>query len=174
MSRSLLIVFDLDGTIWDHEDASQLKPPLKRVSKNSIIDSEGQRLNVYNDVRRVLEELRRAKNIFLAIASWNKPEIVKPILKLLDLVAYFDYIIIEFTDRKDLMIKRIVDSIRRDYDIIIPPENIIYIDDRDVHISKIRETLGNVIFIRMWHDVKSYNELSDKVLSIISNAGNTS
>lgn len=162
-----LIVFDLDGTLWDHEDASQLSPPLRRISEDVIVDSKGERLQLHPNVRRVLSKLRERRDLILAVASWNKADKVKPILELLGIKEYFDYIVIEFTDRKDLMIKRIMKQIEKDKSIRLSPEDIIYIDDREVHINDIRRAIGNVIFIKMWHDVKSFDELSERILEII-------
>ncbi len=39
------------------------------------------------------------------------------------------------------------------------PREIIYIDDRDIHIDEIRELVGEVNSIKAWRDFKSYKEL---------------
>ena len=119
-----LVVFDLDGTLWDHEDASQLIPPLKKLSEDVIVDSKGERLRLHPNVRRILSKLKEIHNVILAVASWNKPDRVKPILKLLSIKEYFDYIVIEFTDRKDLMIRRIVKQIEKDRNVRLLPQNL--------------------------------------------------
>lgn len=46
-----LAVLDADGAILDHEDITALILPFKCISRNSIIDVKGERINLKNDVR---------------------------------------------------------------------------------------------------------------------------
>jgi len=40
-------------------------------------------------------------------------------------------------------------------------EDVIYVDDRDLHIDEIEMALPEVEFIHMWVDVKSFEELRE-------------
>lgn len=38
-------------------------------------------------------------------------------------------------------------------------DDVIYVDDRAIHVDKIKQELPDVDFIHMWVDVKSFEEL---------------
>ena len=73
-------------------------------------------------------------------------------------MRFLNFYIIEYHDRKDLMIKKIINWYERECEEIKPSE-IVYIDDRDIHIKQIRENIGEVFFIMIWRDVRGYNEI---------------
>ena len=106
-----LIVFDLDKTLWDHEDASTLEPPYKRIGEDSIVDSHGRTLSLYPNVRNILKELK-SRGLLLAIASWNL-ERVGEILRILDIAKYFDVICIEPHPDKAKMLRKILMELRK-------------------------------------------------------------
>jgi len=152
-----LVVLDADGTIWDHEDITALTLPFKRISRNSIIDVKGERVNLKNGVRDLLRELKRRK-IFVALASWNKPEYVYQALKLFGIEKYFDYIKAEFNPAKHLMIQEILQSLENK-GIKLNPNQILYVDDRTVHLEDIRREIGDIRFLQMNKDIKNLLEI---------------
>ena len=36
-----LLFMDLDGTMWDHKNVSELSPPFRRVLETRVVDSRG-------------------------------------------------------------------------------------------------------------------------------------
>lgn len=150
-----LLILDLDGTLWNHEDASQLVPPYK-AEGNKVIDAYGRELELFEGVREFLEWAE--KKFVLSIASWNMEEVVKPILEVLDIWKYFKFPKIEYHPNKASMIKRTVEQLRNiGYEI----DEIIYIDDRTLHVEEVKREIPKIKFIHMWVDVKSFEELKE-------------
>ncbi|MBO3757961.1 MAG: magnesium-dependent phosphatase-1, partial [Candidatus Brockarchaeota archaeon] len=63
---------------------------------------------------------------------------------------------------KHLMIQKIIRNLS-EKGINISPNEILYIDDRDIHLSKIKEKVGNVKFLKFGVDVKNWQEVIDKI-----------
>jgi len=152
-----LIIFDLDGTIWDHEDISSLKLPFHKISDNIIIDSNGVIVKLHPHVHEVLNELYNM-NICLTIASWNNWDHAYNALKAFNLIKYFKYIAIENHPRKHELIAKIINWYKESFSEIDFSE-ILYIDDRTIHLNDIYSNIGPIKFIQMWIDIKSYHEL---------------
>ena len=152
-----LVVLDADGTLWDHEDITILTLPFKRISEDSIIDIKGECVNLKNDVRELLRELKK-RGIFVTLVTWNKPEHVYQALRLFGIEKYFDYVKAEFHPNKHLMIKEILQSLEKK-GIKLKPEQILYVDDRTVHLEDIRREIGNIRFIQMNKDIKNLLEV---------------
>jgi len=150
-----LLVLDLDGTLWDHEDASILDPPFE-FRGDRLIDSTGQELCLFPGVREFLEWA--SERFTLSIASWNLKEKVRPILEGFGLWDYFLFPKIEDHPNKADMIRRTLEELAL---IGYTVEDVIYVDDRDVHIDDIKVILPEVDFIHMWVDVKSFEELRE-------------
>jgi len=155
MTKIRLVIFDLDCTLWDHDDASTLRPPFRLENEDTIIDANGIKLKLFPGVREVLEKLRK-KNKFLAVASWNKYSKVIKILKALKLDRFFDVICIEDHPFKDNMLLKILGEFRK-RGILIKPNEVIFVDDRELHKKQVVKF--GVIFVQMWKDVKSFQEL---------------
>ncbi|WP_258083714.1 magnesium-dependent phosphatase-1 [Thermococcus thermotolerans] len=148
-----LLVLDLDGTLWDHEDASRLTPPYE-FHDDYLIDSNGGELHLFPGVREFLEWAR--DRFVLSIASWNVEERVRPILEGFGLWDYFVSPKIEFHPHKADMTRRTLEEMKSaGYEI----DRVIYIDDRDIHLDEIKMELPGVHFVHMWVDVKSFEEL---------------
>lgn len=150
-----LLVLDLDKTLWDHYDASQLVPPF-RIHDTELIDSLGNKLRLFNGV---LEFLEWAKERFiLSIASWNVEELVEPILEEFNIRDYFVFPKIEnHPDKADMIFRTIQELKSVGYEI----EEVLYIDDRTIHLDEIKKRIPNMKFIHMWQDVKSFEELKE-------------
>lgn len=43
--------------------------------------------------------------------------------------------------------------------IYVTPEEVVYIDDRTIHLEDILKHVGNVVFIRMWREIRNFDEL---------------
>lgn len=150
-----LFVLDLDSTLWDHEDASALVLPYE-FSGDCLTDSLGQELCLFPGVRGFLEWA--SERFVLSIASWNIEERVRPILEGFGLWNYFIFPKIEGHPDKGDMIRRTIEELRSiGYDI----DDIIYIDDRAIHIDGVKMAVPGVDFIHMWVDAKSFEELME-------------
>ena len=150
-----LLVLDLDGTLWDHEDASALVPPYE-FGGDCLTDSLGQELCLFPGVRRFLEWA--SERFVLSIASWNIEERVRPILEGFGLWDYFRFPKIENHPNKGDMIARTLRELELSgYDV----EGVIYVDDRDIHVEDVKTVVPSIRFIHMWRDAKSFEELRE-------------
>ena len=88
----MLIVFDLDFTLWDCGGTwcDHTNPPYYK--QNGIIRDEDQRkIRLYPDVRGILEELHE-KNVLLGVASrTGAPDWADELMQLFDIKKYFEY-----------------------------------------------------------------------------------
>jgi len=152
-----VLILDLDGTLWGHEDASRLVPPFT-VNGNCVIDDYGEELHLFPGVREFLEWA--SERFVLSIASWNVEDLVRPILEALEIWGYFRHPKIEGHPNKADMIRRTLEQLEIEgYEI----SEVIYVDDRKIHLRDIRRSVPNVKFIQMWVDVKSFEELKRKL-----------
>ncbi len=80
----------------------------------------------------------------LSIASWNVEERVRPILEGFGLWDYFVFPKIEFHPDKADMIRRTLRELELSgYDV----EEVIYVDDRDIHIEDVKTAISFIRFI---------------------------
>jgi len=150
-----LLVLDLDGTLWDHEDASRLVPPYE-FHGDYLTDAYGEELHLFPGVLEFLEWA--SWRFLLTIASWNLEEKVRPILEGFGLWDYFLFPKIEGHPNKADMIMRTLGELASvGYTI----GDVIYVDDRDIHVDEIRMAIPEVDFVHMWVDVKSFEELME-------------
>ncbi|MDH5770118.1 MAG: magnesium-dependent phosphatase-1 [Candidatus Bathyarchaeota archaeon] len=152
-----LVVFDADMTLWDHFDVSSLKLPFKRVDENSLVDAKGASFSLFNGIRELLQELKKMR-IMVALATWNKPEHVSEAIHLLEMEQFFTSVESEFHSGKHLLIKKILSKLSKE-GIQVKPGEILYVDDRNIHLRDIRDTVGKVAFLQMWKDVKAPYEI---------------
>jgi len=169
VSKVWLVCVDLDGTLWDCPDVSKLRLPFYKISDESFRDSEGTIVSLIPGAKLFLEELKNHDNFITSTLSWNEYEKAYEALRLLQLVKYFDYIVIENHPRKDLMLLKLMRIIEREHGIKIKPNNIVYIDDRDIHIKDIKDNIGEeVMFIQIWKDSVDFYKLIEVVKEIAS------
>ncbi|NJE05287.1 magnesium-dependent phosphatase-1 [Thermococcus sp. M36] len=148
-----LLILDLDGTLWDHEDASRLIPPYE-FHGDYLRDVHGEGLRLFPGVRDFLGWA--SERFVLSIASWNVEERVRPILEGFGLWGYFVFPKIEFhSDKADMIRRTLREMESAGYEI----DHVTYIDDRNIHVDEIKMELPEVHFIHMWVDVKSFEEL---------------
>jgi len=150
-----LLILDLDGTLWDHEDASALVPPYE-FNGDCLTDSTGQKLCLFPGVREFLEWA--SERFILSIASWNVEKKVRPILEGFGLWHYFAFPKIENHPNKGDMIVRTL----KELEILgYKVEEAIYVDDRDIHIGEVKTAVPSIRFVHMWRDAKSFEELRE-------------
>ncbi|KUJ99680.1 MAG: Uncharacterized protein XD43_0663 [Thermococcales archaeon 44_46] len=121
-----------------------------------LIDAYKKELHLFPGVRDFLEWA--SERFILTIASWNLEERVRPILEGFGLWDYFMFPKIEGHPNKADMIKRTVEELTS---IGYSLEEIIYVDDRAIHIDDIRTIFPDIKFIQMWVDAKSFEELRE-------------
>ncbi|NJE04506.1 magnesium-dependent phosphatase-1 [Thermococcus sp. MV11] len=149
----ILLVLDLDGTLWDHPDASRLSPPYE-FHGDYLVDSTGEELHLFPGVREFLEW--SGERFVLSIASWNVEEKVRPILEGFGLWDYFRFPKIEnHPDKADMITRTLRELELSGYDV----GGVIYVDDRDIHIEDVKTIVPSIQFIHMWKDAKSFEEL---------------
>jgi len=146
-----LVVFDADGTLWEHSDISSLSPHFSKIDENTLIDRDGIEIRLFPDVRRLLNELT-ARGIVVSMASWNKPEPVFEALRKLDILHYFTHPKVEFHPNKHEMMKGLLTGLEAE-GTAVKPEEILYIDDQMSHIEKIRKDIGAVNFLQFGVDI---------------------
>ncbi len=152
-----LVALDLDGTLWDCEDISLLTPPFRRVREGVIVDSEGREVRV----REGVEDFLRwcvAKGLILATLSWNDPRKALEALRALGLLKYFRYHAIEYHPRKHEMLLKLLRRLRSE-GVNVRPEEVVYVDDRDIHVDDVIKHVGTVKFLHFGIDVRDFHEL---------------
>lgn len=160
-----LVVLDLDRTLWNHPDASRLVEPLTLINHNTIADGKGEVLRLHPHVRWFLENTSRL-GVPLTIASWNYPEITVRVLEVLGLKNYFSYLGIEPHPHKYKVLLKIIEWYKQRYGFIQPPE-ILYVDDRRIHLDEIHSHVGQVLFLQMWVDIPGFRELYEYILTLL-------
>ena len=156
--RSLRVLFiDLDGTIWNHLDVSALTPPFRRIGTDVIEDSAGIKVRLSRGVREFLVGVRKL-GIIIASLSWNNPVKALEIIKAFGINHLFDVHYIEPHPRKGEVMAYALMDLSEKLNIRLGPENVVYIDDRDIHISEVREKVGDVLFLHAWRDFKDFKE----------------
>lgn len=88
----MLVVFDLDFTLWDAGGTwcDHTSAPYRKQN-GYIIDSEDRRIVLYPEVRSILESLHE-RGISMALASrTHSPGTAKLLLELLGIDHYFDF-----------------------------------------------------------------------------------
>ncbi len=156
-----LLVLDLDGTVWDHPDASSLQPPYTKLDDDVAVDSRGTRVTLTKGVRWFLEKVYG--KVALAVCSWNKWDNAFELLKIFDLHKFFGYLGIEPHPHKYLVFEKIIEWYKSEYGRSIRAEEILYVDDRRIHLDEIYEHIGNVRFVQMGVDVRDFYELYELV-----------
>jgi len=152
-----LVILDGDGVLWDHQDLSALSLPFRLSNRDTIVDANGERVRLLKGVRKLLRILAK-RGIIVTLATWNKPEHVTQALQLFKVDEYFRVVEARFHPDKHLMIKTILEKLMNE-DVTMEPNQILYVDDRTVHIADVRKEIGGVHFLQMHVDVKDPLEI---------------
>lgn len=160
-----LVILDLDLTLWDHRNVTALARPFKSAGDDAVVDQTGVRVSLYPGVRTLLDGLR-ARKLIIAAASWNEPDAVQEIFDLLDLNHYFDHKKVEPHPNKE----RLVAALFRDLEAAgrsLSPSEVLYIDDRRIHLDAIHAAVGPIRFLQFGVDIQR----PDDVLAHLDSAG---
>jgi len=152
-----LVILDGDGVLWDHQDLSALSLPFRLSNQDTIVDANGERVRLLKGVRKLLRTLAK-QGIIVTLATWNKPEHVTQALQLFKVNEYFRVVEARFHPDKHLMIKNILEKLMNE-GVMIEPNQMLYVDDRTVHIADVRKEIGDVHFLQMHVDVKDLLEI---------------
>lgn len=152
-----LVIFDCDRTLWDHHNVSELRPPFRRVDENTVEDQDGIRVRLLPGARELLDELKR-QGIILSIASWNRPEPVFQILDLLGLSPYFTRPKVEFHPYKERTVAVLLKELAED-GVTLAPEEILYIDDRPLHLRRMKAALGPIRTLQAGQDISDLRKV---------------
>jgi len=153
----VVVFMDLDGTLWDHEDISQLTLPFKRISSEEIVDSSGVVVRVYRIALELLDYASR-RGFILSTLSWNDPHKALEALRVLGLENVFHYHAIENHPDKALMAKRVVGEVKKRFEKCRNPIAIIYIDDRVIHLEEMKREFKDLLYIKAWESCKSLSD----------------
>jgi magnesium-dependent phosphatase-1 len=159
-----LVVFDADKTLWTHPNVSSLVPPFKLINSDTLTDANGETFQLFDGVRELLRGLEDRK-VISTVASWNRPEPVKEALRLFAVDRFFKIVKAEFHPDKYLMIESIISELVRT-GIELNAHEILYVDDRTLHLEQIMKRIGPIHFIQMWVDVKTHSEIMEYVKKI--------
>ncbi|MDR7482571.1 MAG: magnesium-dependent phosphatase-1 [Armatimonadota bacterium] len=160
-----LVILDCDLTLWNHANVTALRLPFERDGDDAVRDQDGVRVALYPGVRRLLAGLR-ARKLVVAAASWNRPEPVAQIFALLGLEPYFDLRKVEPHPHKERMVAALVGELAG-RGLALRPEEILYVDDRRIHLDAIHASVGPVRFLQMGHDIQR----PDEVLGYLDDLG---
>lgn len=166
MPRRWLFLLDLDGTLWDNEDISLLNPPFKKMDSDVIVDSNGVRVRLNNDMVKLLNWARE-NGAITSTLSWNIPDNAISALQAYEVIDLFDYITIENTHRKDKMIMKLLERIKIEKGLEFKACEIVYIDDRDIHIPDIYSNIGHINFFRAWIDFNTFEEAVNLIIDAL-------
>jgi len=157
-----IVFLDLDGTVWSSLDISAQKPPFRKVSENKIVDFEGLPIELNFGVKEFLIWARRNRLKVYSL-SWNIPEIAIEALKAFEIFEMFDGHFIEYHPYKGMLMKKALNNLGLD----VKPCQIVYVDDRDMHLENVRKEVGNVVFIQIGVDVKHFLELKSVLKNLL-------
>lgn len=166
LCRPRALFIDLDLTLWNHSNLSLTNPPYTRVGVNAIVDSRGERIELNYGAREFLEWAREA-GLMLFTLSWNEPAKAVKALKALGVDALFNGIYVEPHHRKDLVMLKALKDLE-EKGISLKPCEIIYVDDREIHGEQVKNSVGDVVFVLMWKDVKDFIELRKFVNELLN------
>lgn len=152
-----LVVLDCDLTLWDNPDVTALARPFRRVDEDAVEDREGVRVTLFPDARSLLDGLRR-RGLVVACASWNEPEAVEQIFALLGLTGSFDFRKVENHPHKHQTIAALLDELAR-RGTGLRPDEVLYVDDRRIHLDEIYARVGPVRFLQYGVDIQRLSEV---------------
>ncbi|PSN83428.1 magnesium-dependent phosphatase-1 [Candidatus Marsarchaeota G1 archaeon OSP_B] len=160
-----LLLMDLDGTLWDHKDISQVEPPYFLLKEGILSNEKGTTVRLYREAVDFVKWCK-TKGAVTSTLSWNVERNARLALNTFGVDSLFDEHAIDYpTDKAELLLK--VLQRLKNKGIVIHPRNIVYVDDRKIHIERIKNKVGEVIFVNIWGDVANYEEAKKLVQKAI-------
>jgi len=153
-AKPWLLATDIDGTLWDNLDISLVAPPYSADGKGKLRSADGTIVRLIPEAIRFVKWCKR-NGAKVTSLSWNIPERVFPAIEVLGISNLFDFHATEYTDAKHERLFDLLGKLRRS-GITIPPQRVVYVDDRDIHIKSIRKKVGDVVWIHIWKEVPDY------------------
>jgi len=163
-----LVIFDGDDTLWygldggyisgtDYRDSGQSDFTFHRLDSLHIQRNDGQRFRLFPEVLALLPELVRL-NVLISLASYNHCQPVVEALKAFGIDHFFDHPVIQWSSRKDQMIKRILRDFARN-NFLVSPFSTLFIDDD--HHGRYRRQMAsiNVHFLQKGVDIINLEDL---------------
>jgi magnesium-dependent phosphatase-1 len=154
-----LVILDCDRTLWDHGDVTRLARPFRRVGPDAVEDQAGVRVSLFPETRPLLAGLRQ-RGLIVACASWNEPQPVHEIFTLLEIGAYFDHRKVEPHPDKHLTIGALLAELARG-GVVLNPFQVLYVDDRRIHLEAVRSAVGPVRFLQYGVDIRKLTDVLD-------------
>ncbi|MFP3220498.1 MAG: magnesium-dependent phosphatase-1 [Candidatus Marsarchaeota archaeon] len=155
--RYKLVVLDLDGTIWDYPKTSSVLPEPITVQGDAVVAADGTRLLLRDGLRDFLKACAE-RGVLVSLASWNSPNLPVKMLSALGLMGYFAHPKLEPHPYKELMLKEILEDFNGE-GVRISPEEVVFVDDRDVMVQRVKERFPSMTCLQFGVDVRSYSEL---------------
>lgn len=156
-----LVILDCDRTLWDHHNVSELRLPFSRIDTDTIQDAGGVRVRLQPGARGLLHALRE-RGVLTSIASWNRPEPVFAIFELLGLSEFFVRPKVEFHPYKERTVTSLLQELASE-GVALRPEEVLYVDDRPLHLRRVRAALGPLVTLQAGVDIRDLREILNYV-----------
>ena len=152
-----LVILDLDRTLWDHHNVTELRAPFTGIDAQTVADATGVHVRLQPGARALLDALRE-RGILISIASWNEPAPTFAILETLGLRDYFVRPKVEFHPYKERMVSDLVGELSAE-GVRVRPEEILYVDDRALHLRRVRHAVGPVQTLQVGVDIRDLRDV---------------
>ncbi|XP_044253642.1 magnesium-dependent phosphatase 1-like [Tribolium madens] len=125
-----ILVFDLDYTLWPFWVDTHVIPPFRKTNDGCVIDQFGSKIQYYNDVPELLQELYLEGYILAVASRTSEVEGARQLLDLFGWTKYFSHLEI-FTGVKTKHITRIKNKFDVEY------SEMIFFDDESRNIRDV-------------------------------------
>ncbi|WP_337860428.1 magnesium-dependent phosphatase-1 [Ferroplasma sp.] len=161
MIKPWILAMDLDGTVWDHLNISGVNPPYTRLDSGHIKNSDNVVITIFACAIDFIKWAHENGAITTTL-SWNRKDYAQEALEAFGICNLFDYNSTDHTPDKDQRLLQLINALK-EKGIDIPPERVVYVDDRDLHMDDIRKNIGTITFINIWKTTKNYKEAKEIV-----------
>lgn len=156
-----LVILDLDRTLWDHHNVTELQPPFHRVDAETVEDATGIRVRLRPGAREVLGALRE-RGVLISVASWNEPAPVFAILDTFELTRFFTCPQVEPHPYKERTIAALLAELAA-RGTAVAPEEVLFIDDRALHLRRVRAAVGPIQTLHAGVEITDLREVLNVV-----------
>lgn len=137
----MLIVFDLDFTLWDCDGiwCDHTSPPYKK-QHGCILDADHRKIKLYPEVFSILEYLKK-QHVQIGVASRTyAPEWADQLMRLFDIKKFFDHFEI-YPGSKLSHFKSLQEKSKLHY------EDMVFFDDEYRNIEEVGQLGVNAVFV---------------------------